>query len=89
MESKNEIKDTNDQSRGRQTRRFEFSIPIAQAKVLDAAATLGGYESTEAYIIEAAAQRAGQFQEKFQAFMGREVSNGKSRKIQKASNVES
>ncbi len=75
----------NGQGRGsaRQTRRFEISLPLASAKMVEAAATLGGYDTPEAFIQESALKAAEEFQQRVKAAVGRDNGNGKGRKAGK------
>ncbi len=83
MDGVDETKNGNGRGAARQTRRFEISLPLASAKMVEAAATLGGYETPEAFIQQAALDAAEEFQQRIQAVLGRDVSNGKGRKASK------
>ncbi len=84
-----ETRDGTGSKAARQTRRFEISLPLASAKVLEAAATLGGFESPEAFIQEAALNAAEEFQQRVQAAVGRDTGNGKGKKASKGGANES
>ena len=78
-----ETKGDNGRGAARQTRRFEISMPVASAKVVEAAATLGGYDTTETFIRQAALDAAEEFQQRVQGLFGRDDGRGKGRKASK------
>ncbi len=83
MSEVDETKNGNGRNTARQTRRFEISLPLASAKVIEAAATLGGYDTPEAFIRQAALDAAEEFQQRVQAAVGRDNGGGKGRRAGK------
>ncbi len=75
-----ETKNGGGRAAARQTRRFEISLPVQAAKMVEAAATLGGYDTAETFIQEAALKAAEEFQQRVQHAISRDNSNGKGRK---------
>ncbi|MDQ3649821.1 MAG: hypothetical protein M3458_05970 [Acidobacteriota bacterium] len=75
-----EIKNGGGRAAARQTRRFEISLPVQAAKMVEAAATLGGYDTPETFIQEAALKSAEEFQQRIQHAISRDNGNGKGRK---------
>ncbi|MBA3712381.1 MAG: hypothetical protein H0W76_08005 [Pyrinomonadaceae bacterium] len=80
MNEVDETKSSNGRGAPRQTRRFEISLPIVPARVVEAAATLGGYDTPEAFIQEAALKAAEEFQQRLQHAISRDNGHGKGRK---------
>ncbi len=83
MTNTTDEKNGNGRGSTRQTRRFEISLPLASAKVIEAAATLGGYDTPEAFIRQAALDAAEEFQQRVQAAVGRDNGGGKGRRAGK------
>ena len=83
--SEKEKRIANGRGNGRATKRFEVSLPVAAARVLEAAAILGGYESVEAFIVEAAAEKSvrlnsEEFQQRIRAVLTHDAGNSRVRK---------
>ena len=94
MNGVDETKNSNGRAAARQTRRFEISLPVASARVLEAASILGGYESVEAFIVEAAAEKSVQLsteemRQQIRAVLTHEGGHGKARKASRGVTSES
>ena len=83
MNEVDETKNRNGRGATRLTRRFEISLPIASARVVEAAATLGGYDTPEEFFQEAALKAAAEFQQRLQQAISRDTSNEKGKKAGK------
>ncbi len=83
MNDVNETKSRNGRGAPRQTRRFEISLPIAAARVVEAAATLGGYDTPEEFVQEAALKAAAEFQQRLQHAISRDTGHEKGKKAGK------